>query len=128
MTEDLLKKELENLKEGRILIVMDDGLSFLGELIDFDSDTLILEEVYQTDAKQINWKKFETSDAWGRNSKVKEIGQKTDQEDKVGYVEWVEVKLDRLYIRLDHVVRIWYESKLEEKKWLPSQSTVYEKK
>ncbi|MFW5952947.1 MAG: hypothetical protein ACOCSJ_02170 [Candidatus Natronoplasma sp.] len=128
MTEDLLKKELENLKRGRILIVMDDGLSFLGELVDFDSDTLILEDVYQTDAKQISWKKFETSDTWGRKSKVKEIGQKTNKKDKVGYVEWVEVKLDRLYIRLDHVVRIWYESKLKEKKWLPSQSTVYEKK
>lgn len=127
MAGDLLKKELENLKEKRILIVMDDGLSFLGELKDFDSDTLILEDVHQTDAKQINWKDFEMNDTWGRNSKLKEIGDKSEKEDKVGYVEWVEVNLDRLYIRIEHVVRIWYESRLKEKDKPPAKSTVYSK-
>ncbi len=128
MVKNLLKDELEDLKEKRILIVMDDGLSFLGELKDFDNDTIILEEVYQTEAKEINWNDFEKNDVWGRKAKVKDIGEKSQQKDKLGYVEWVEVNLDRLYIRLDHVVRIWYESRLKRKDRAPSKSTVYSKK
>ncbi|MEF8874430.1 MAG: hypothetical protein V5A88_07155 [Candidatus Thermoplasmatota archaeon] len=130
MAGDLLKKELKDLKEKRILIVMDDGLSFLGKLIDFDSDTLILEDVYQAEAKQINWKNFEMKNVWGKPARLKEIGEKDekDEEEKVGYVEWVEVDLDRLYIQIDHTVRIWYESELKEKEEPPAKSTVYSKK
>ncbi len=127
MPGDLLEEELKDLKEKRILIVMDDGLSFLGKLIDFDRDTLILEQVYQAEATKINWKKFDMTDVWGKPAKVKEIGE-DDENEKVGYVEWVEVNLDRLYIRTDHVVRIWYESELKEREEPPSTSTVYSKK
>ncbi|MFP4001135.1 MAG: hypothetical protein ACLFSM_07815 [Thermoplasmata archaeon] len=130
MTGELLNDDLEELKGKRLLIVMDDGLSFLGKLIDFDNETLKLEEVYQTNAKEINWKDFENKEVWGMKPKVRDIGEKSQEKgekDKVGYVEWVEVNLDRLYIRIDHVVRIWYEDRLKRKDRPPSKSTVYSK-
>lgn len=129
MAAGLLEEELKNLKDKRILIVMDDGLGFLGRLVDFDEDTLILHDVYQSSATEINWKKINVTDIWEKKAKVREVGEekKTAQKDKAGYVEWVEVNLDTLYLRTDHILRIWYESELEEKEEPPAKSTVYAK-
>ncbi|MEF8874970.1 MAG: hypothetical protein V5A88_09940 [Candidatus Thermoplasmatota archaeon] len=129
MATGLLEEELKGLKGKRILIVMDDELGFLGKLIDFDSETLILNDVYQSSAKEINWEEIQMTDVWKRGVKIKEADEekKTERKDKRGYVEWVEVNLDRVYIRTDHIARIWYESKLEEEDEPPVKSTVYSK-
>lgn len=122
MTNGLLEDDLKELKEKRILIVMDDGLGFLGKLIDFDSDTLLLKDIYQAPAKEINWKKIRKIHASVGSEK-----KKKDRKEKTGYVEWIEVNLERLYLRTDHIVRIWYESGLQEVDEPPTKSTVYSK-
>lgn len=127
MVGTLLERELGHLKDKRILIVMDDGLVFFGKLIDFDSETLLLKEVFQASSKEINWKKIEATDVWGKGIQVKELDESEEKEDKVGYVEWIKVDLEKLYIRTDHIVRIWYEGELEEKKETPKKTDVYTK-
>ncbi len=125
MPGGLLEKELEQYLNQTILVITDDGLAFLGELKDFDSETLILEEVYQTSAKDINWKNTDISDFWTDSVKIREVKQKSS--DEVGVVEWVKIDLERLYVRIEHVVRIWYESEFGQEGNIPSQTTVYKK-
>lgn len=129
MAASLLEEELEDRREERILIVMEDGLGFLGKLIDFDSETIVLTDVYQSSAKEINWEKIEMTNIWKEGVKIREAGEerKAGQKDKKGYVEWIEVNLDRLYIQMEYVVRIWYESELGKEEEIPTKSTVYSK-
>lgn len=105
MIGDLLEKKLKDLADERILIVMDDGLAFLGELEQFDSNTLILKDVYQGPAKEIDWKKGPEEEGKG------------EEEKKIGYIDWINVNLKEVYIRTDHVLRIWHwtvEKEVEE--------------
>ncbi len=128
MVGTLLERELGNLKGKRILIVMDDGLVFFGKLIDFDKETLLLKEVLQASSKEINWKEIEATDVWGLGVQLKELDGKSEKvKDKVGYVEWIKVDLEKLYIRTDHVIRIWYEGDLEKKEQKPKKTDVYAK-
>ncbi|MFW5907347.1 MAG: hypothetical protein ACOCTR_03200 [Candidatus Natronoplasma sp.] len=98
MLGDLLEKKLKDLKHQKILIVMDDGLAFTGKLIDFDSDTIIIKDVYQAPAKEIKWKEI--------------AGE--EEEKKVGYIDWTYINLEEVYIRMQHVLRIWRWEKTEE--------------
>ncbi len=129
MATSLLEEELKDLEDKRIIIVMDDGLGFLGKLKDFDRDTLLLEDVYQSSAKKINWETIEITDIWRKKTIVKDLSEKKkpNQNDKSGSVEWIKVNLERLYIRMEHILRIWYETELEEKNKPPTGSTVYSK-
>ncbi|MFW6144502.1 MAG: hypothetical protein ACOC55_02895 [Candidatus Natronoplasma sp.] len=98
MLGDLLEKKLKDLKHQKILIVMDDGLAFTGKLIDFDSDTIIIKDVYQAPAKEIKWKEI--------------AGE--EEEKKVGYIDWTYINLEEVDIRMQHVLRIWRWEKTEE--------------
>jgi len=99
MLDELLEKKLKGLTNEYILVVMDDGIGFLGELIEFDSKTLVLKKVYQAPCKEIDWK--EVSPESGKVKKQIEDGK------KVGYIDWTKVNLEEVYIRIEHTTRIW---------------------
>ncbi len=83
-----MEKRLKKLVGKRIVVVMDDGLALLGSLKSLDKDTLILKDVYQAPSEEIEWE---------------DPGEKK----KMGYVDWTHVDLDEVYIRVEHVLRVW---------------------
>lgn len=110
MIGDLLGKKLKDLTDERILVVMDDGLAFLGDLTEHDSNTLILENVRQAPSKEIKWKGAPEEKTKGEG---KEKGKK-------GYIDWTEINLEEVYIRTEHVLRIWrWEREVEEEEEAP---------
>ncbi len=107
MIGDLLEKKLKRLRDKKILVVMDDGLAFLGRLLEYDSSTIILKNVSQAPAKKIRWK---------------EIPEKEEDMEKMeGYIDWTAVNLEEVYIRTDHVLRIWHWKDLEEEEETPNK-------
>ncbi len=108
MLDELLEKKLKDLNDKDILVVMDDGLAFLGKLVDFDKNTIILKEVYQAPAKKINWKAI--------SQKSGETRKDIEKEQKIGYIDWTKVNLEEVYVRVDHVTRIWRWYETESKK------------
>ncbi|MEF8832686.1 MAG: hypothetical protein V5A66_04100 [Candidatus Thermoplasmatota archaeon] len=99
MLDELLEKKLKGLKNEDILVVMDDGLAFLGELVEFDNKTLVLKKVYQAPAKSIDWKELP--------SKSDDVKEGPEKKREVGFIDWTNVNLEEIYIRLDHTTRIW---------------------
>ncbi len=99
MLDDLLEKKLKGLKNDDILVVMDDGLAFLGELEDFDAKTLVLKEVYQSPSKHIDWKEL--------SSKSGDVKEDMDDDRKVGFIDWTKVNLEEVYLRVEHISRVW---------------------
>ncbi len=99
MLEGLLGKKLNGLKNEDILVVMDDGLGFLGELKDFDKKTLVLEKVLQSSFEEIDWKEISVGS--------KNLREKNKDDKKAGFVNWTQVNLEEVYVRTDHVSRIW---------------------
>ncbi len=99
MLDGLLEKKLDDLIGQDILVVMDDGLGFLGELKEYDKKTLILTKVLQTQFDEIDWKEIpgDSTDVRKRDSKEK----------KVGFANWTRVNLREVYVRVEHVTRIW---------------------
>ena len=108
MLDELLEKKLKDLKDDDILVVMDDGLAFLGELVQFDKNTLILKDVYQAPAKQIDWKRMP--------SESDEVREQMDENREFGFIDWTHINLEEVYIRIDHVSRIWRWFKEKQKK------------
>ncbi len=100
MIGDLLTKNLKDLKGKKIIVVMDDGLAFLGNLEDFDGNTLILRDVYQAPSKKIKWKYISDEET--------EVKEKIEKKEKVGYIEWTHINLEEVYVRTEHVLRIWH--------------------
>ncbi|MEF8832321.1 MAG: hypothetical protein V5A66_02245 [Candidatus Thermoplasmatota archaeon] len=100
MLSSLMEKRLKNLKEGRLIAVMEDGEAFLGKLKEFDKDTIVLTEVCEGPSSKIEWGT---------------LGEKEDssQED-YGFVDWVCVNLEEVYLRVDHISRIWPWEHVEE--------------
>ncbi len=94
MLSSLMEKKLKYLKGKRLIAVMEDGEAFLGKLKEFDKDTIILTEVYEGPSSEIEW---ET------------LGEKKEssQEGDYGFVDWVCVNLKEVYLRVDHISRIW---------------------
>ncbi|MFP4000826.1 MAG: hypothetical protein ACOCTN_04045 [Candidatus Natronoplasma sp.] len=94
MLSSLMEKKMKKLRGEVLIAVMDDGEAFLGKLRDFDEDTLILNEVYEGPSSEIKW---ET------------LGEEDDQSPEMGYgfVDWVRVNLEEVYLRVNHVSRIW---------------------
>ena len=111
MLGSLLEKKLKDLTKDKILIVMDDGLAFLGTLDDFDKNTIVLKEVYQGSSKEINWNKI--SEVYEKE-KTRDTGE---EETSVGFIDWTYVNMEEVYIRVTHISRIWrwYEKKEKEK-------------
>jgi len=97
--DELLEKKLKGLTNEHILVVMDDGIGFLGELIEFDSKTLVLRKVYQAPCKEIDWKEV--------SSESDKVKRQIEDGKKVGYIDWTKVNLEEVYIRIEHTSRIW---------------------
>ncbi len=98
MLDELLEKKLKDLREDEILVVMDDGLAFLGTLDEFDKKTLVLKNVYQGPAKDIDWEELKEPE---------EMKEDAEEKRKVGFIEWTAINLEEVYIRTEHVIRIW---------------------
>jgi small nuclear ribonucleoprotein (snRNP)-like protein len=89
-----LKDELGNFVNNEIAIVMNDGMTYRGKLVNFDDETIILEQVYEASHGQVDW--IKTSDAGnGGGTTMK------------GYLNWRKVTLPKLYARTDRILRIW---------------------
>ncbi len=108
MIDELLRAKLEELDGERILVVMEDGLAFIGVLEDHGENTIVLSEVYQGSSTEINWENIEKDfeDVIGR--KPKEL-QKKEVEGKkeYGFIDWLSINLDEVYLQSAHVSRIW---------------------
>ncbi|MFP4000827.1 MAG: hypothetical protein ACLFSM_01305 [Thermoplasmata archaeon] len=124
MFDELLEKKLKELKGDDILIVMDDGLAFLGELGEYDKHTLVLKNVYQSPSNEIDWKGISSESGGGR--------EKIEQKEKFGFIDWTKVNLEEAYIQTAHVTRIWRWKKKEKGKQTPrsdeSRKPVYTKR
>jgi len=99
MLEGLLGKKLNSLKNDDILVVMDDGLGFLGELKEFDKKTLVLKKVLQSSFEDIDWKHISPSS--------KDLRENSGEDKKAGFANWTKVNLKEVYIRTDHISRVW---------------------
>ncbi len=99
MLEGLLEKKLSGLKNDDILVVMDDGLGFLGELKEFDKKTLVLRKVLQSSFEEIDWKQISVDST--------KLRGKNQDDKKAGFVNWTRVNLEEVYVRTDHISRIW---------------------
>jgi len=99
MLDGLLEKKLDACQGKDILVVMDDGLGFLGELEEYDKKTMILTKVLQSRFDEIDWKKIPTSS--------NNVRKKDRKDKKIGYANWTRVNLKEVYIRVEHVTRIW---------------------
>ncbi len=110
-----LKRRLSDYSNKVIAVVMDDGCCLKGKLEDIDDDCLILTDIEETLAHDINW--VDTAD--DVNSIIK------------GYVEWKEITLPQVIVSLDKILRIWpWEIKKEDKKDVEgsSQAHIYRMK
>lgn len=92
-------KKLDDLRNEDILVVMDDGLGFLGELKEFDKKTLVLRKVLQSNFEEIDWKQISIDS--------KDFREKRKGDKKAGFANWAEVNLEEVYIRTDHISRVW---------------------
>ncbi|MFW5945892.1 MAG: hypothetical protein ACOCSJ_01125 [Candidatus Natronoplasma sp.] len=99
MLEGLLGKKLNGLKNKDVLVVMDDGLGFLGELKEFDKKTLVLRKVLQSNFEDIDWKEISVGS--------KKFRKKSKDDKKAGFANWSHVNLKEVYIRTDHISRVW---------------------
>jgi len=113
MLDELLEKKLKGLKNEDILVVMDDGIGFLGELVEFDRKTLVLKEVYQAPCKEIDWKEV--------SSETDEVKMRIEDGEKVGFIDWTKVNLEEVYIRVAHTTRIWRWPSSEKEKQAPKK-------
>ncbi len=93
MLGSLLEKRLKELRGETILVVMDDDIAFKGKLTDFDRDTMILDEVLQTIASEIDWEE--------------QSGEGTVGREWCGFIQWTEIRSGEVYLRVDHISRIW---------------------
>ena len=89
-----LTDELEKIRESDIAIVMNDGMTYRGKLVDFDSETLIMENVYEASQNQVDWIK---------SCDGNEGGSSTLR----GYMTWRRITLPKLLARTDKILRVW---------------------
>lgn len=120
MLDDLLEKKLDDLIGKDILVVMDDGLGFLGELEEYDKKTLVLGKVLQTQFDDIDWKDIPTNS--------KNVRKRDTKEKKVGFANWTRVNLQEVYVRVEHITRIWpWKGKVEGETKEGKRAIYYEK-
>ncbi len=108
MIDDLLRSKLKVLEDERILVVMEDGLAFIGVLESYGDNTIVLSEVYQGSSTEINWENIEKDfeDVIGR--RPQELQQKeVEGKKEYGFIDWLSINLDEVYIQSAHVSRIW---------------------
>lgn len=97
MLGNLLEKKLKELKETNIVVVMTDGLAFMGTLKDFDKNTIVLQNISQTLVTDIDWEEISSPEE-------RDEGGITDV---TGYINWTAVKLKEVYLQTAHISRIW---------------------
>lgn len=93
MLATLLQKKLKKLKKQKIIVVMDGGKAFLGVLEEFDDGTIVLSQVFEGPSSKIEWESIGDEDK--------------SRDDMYGFVDWVCVNLEEVYLRVDHISRIW---------------------
>lgn len=89
-----LTDELEKLVNKEIAIVMNDGMTYRGNLVNYDTETIVMENVFEASRGQIDWIK---------SSNAQEGGGTTLK----GYLYWRKITLPKLYARTERVLRIW---------------------
>ncbi|MFP3872613.1 MAG: hypothetical protein ACOC55_04475 [Candidatus Natronoplasma sp.] len=99
MLATLLEKRLKRLKADKIIVVMDGGKAFLGVLKDFDEGTIILTDVCEGPSSEIKWETL--------GEEEREKASEESFEEAYGFVDWVCVNLAEVYLRVDHISRIW---------------------
>ncbi len=95
MLGNLLEKKLKDLKDRKIVVVMTDGIAFMGTLTDFDKTTIVIEDISQTHAADIDWEEIDVDK------------EGIDTGDVSGYINWTAVKLEEVYLQTEHISRIW---------------------
>jgi len=96
MLATLLEKKLKRLKGEKIIVVMDDETAFLGVLKEFDEETIVLTDVCEGPTSEIKWESFEEGS-----------GSEETSEEVTGFVDWVCINLEEVYLRVDHISRFW---------------------
>lgn len=96
MLDTLLEKRLKELRNEQIVVVMDDDTAFKASLEDFDESTIVLKEIFEGSASEIDWKRIS-----------KPTEEEEPQGNEHGYIEWNKIMLDKVFIRVNHVERIW---------------------
>jgi len=86
-------KELEELINCEIAIIMNDGQAYRGTLAKFDEDVIVLEKVYETNNEEIDW--------------VESGGKKSAPSNIKGYIPWRRVTLPKLIARNEMILRVW---------------------
>lgn len=86
-------KEMENLGDSEIAIIMNDGQAYRGILEAYDKDVIVLKNVYETNNEEIDW--VESGGKKGAPSNIK------------GYIPWRRVTLPKLIARTDMILRVW---------------------
>lgn len=87
-----LVDELKDLSNKEIVIIMNDGQAYRGNLVDFDEDTIVMNNVLETSNQDIDW--------------VESEGKKGPSTIK-GYLHWRRITLPKLIVRNEMVLRIW---------------------
>ncbi|MFO7990816.1 MAG: hypothetical protein R6U61_00800 [Thermoplasmata archaeon] len=101
MLDTLLEKKLKALIEKGILVVMDDGLAFVGTLTDLDENTIVLRDVFQGSSMDIDWGEI------SEESSAQDFKDKIESDAKFGFIDWTKIRLKEVYIQVEHVTRIW---------------------
>ncbi len=114
MLSSLMEKKLKNLQGKKLIAVMEDGEAFLGKLEDFDKNTIVLSQVCEGPSSKIEWDTLDDR-------------KKSSEKEGYGFVDWVYVNLEEVYLRIDHISRIWpwehikeYNEEVEKKKRTPT--------
>jgi small nuclear ribonucleoprotein (snRNP)-like protein len=103
----ILKKQLKNLLDKEIIVVMNDGRAFKGVLTEFDKDVVVLRHVLEAKAETPVWKESTAS--------TRILGKQEVKGTVIGDTDVV--KLDEAILRIALVSRIW--------KWLPQKPSGY---
>ncbi len=97
MLGNLLEKKLKELQNKKIVVVMTDGLAFMGRLSEFDKTTIVLRDISQTHAANIDWEDISSDKEPGEGSVL----------DITGYIDWTAVRIKEVYLQTAHISRIW---------------------
>ena len=86
----LLDRELNELLNKEVAVVMSDGQCYRGTLLKFDDSVMVLTDVFETSNREVEW-----------------IEQEQSHGSKVGYMSWRRVTLPKVILRIPMILRIW---------------------
>lgn len=88
----LLDRELNDLLNKEIAVVMSDGQCYRGILQKFDDTVMVLSDVFETSNREVEWIEQDPENPHGP---------------KVGYMSWRRVTLPKVILRIPMTLRIW---------------------